>query len=570
MNFDFPPQNVITRAEKLTPIGETLAQLPVDVTIGKMLIMGTVFDQIDAVLSLAAALSVQSPFTNWAHRNPDCVAARKSLDSDHGDPFTLLNGYRAWLEEKARAARDGPSAGATRKWCKRRGFEEQRFYEMTKLRQQFKSLLQDAKLLPDSAGGFEGRDASAAAMSSAERSARYGELKQLRTLRREHRLAAPRKKKVLKLESGSGFDAADVELSDEDGGTAGGGDGAVDIRDVEFRLRHDSRQVRDLLDGSTAYGAEDLTMLKLILCSGLYPQLAVADDFNKFKADSEQLYHTRGKGFTVLHPMGVFANCPDVLRLADSDIISLPMPQFSGKQAVSARHQLLCFLTLLETNKPYLVNTFRLPAAQALFLFGREIDSDPQFTRFIVDSWLEVRFPDAVSARAVVAAAVDLRDTWAQLLAARLAFKEGKGDGGEEQQLAPVDAKRGRALSRSLVAFMRAETFYTVRRLLAADVKDIYSREPAFVDPTARGRALDTELETGFTIAPHGVKGGVALTSYLTYGCLHESALGEEAPAPGEEEPWECPGCEKELVGSPMELLVHQVKCRREALQGEF
>ena len=40
--------------------------------------MGTVFDQIDAVLSLAAALSVQSPFTNWAHRDPDCVVSCKN------------------------------------------------------------------------------------------------------------------------------------------------------------------------------------------------------------------------------------------------------------------------------------------------------------------------------------------------------------------------------------------------------------------------------------------------------------------------------------------------------------
>ena len=30
----------------------------------------------------------------------------------------------------------------TRKWCKRRSLEEQRFYEMTKLKRQFKELLQ--------------------------------------------------------------------------------------------------------------------------------------------------------------------------------------------------------------------------------------------------------------------------------------------------------------------------------------------------------------------------------------------------------------------------------------------
>ena len=72
-----------------------LANLPVDVAIGKMLIMGTLFNQIDAVLSLAAALSVQSPFTNNAYKDQDCVAARRQLDSDHGDPITLLNSFRS-------------------------------------------------------------------------------------------------------------------------------------------------------------------------------------------------------------------------------------------------------------------------------------------------------------------------------------------------------------------------------------------------------------------------------------------------------------------------------------------
>ena len=52
-------------------------------------------------MALAAALSVQSPFTNDAFRNSDCVAARKNLDSDHGDPITLLNAYREWLQVHA-------------------------------------------------------------------------------------------------------------------------------------------------------------------------------------------------------------------------------------------------------------------------------------------------------------------------------------------------------------------------------------------------------------------------------------------------------------------------------------
>lgn len=50
-------------------IGKTLAKLPVDIQLGKMLIMGSLFYQVEPILSLAAALSVQSPFTNRAFRD---------------------------------------------------------------------------------------------------------------------------------------------------------------------------------------------------------------------------------------------------------------------------------------------------------------------------------------------------------------------------------------------------------------------------------------------------------------------------------------------------------------------
>lgn len=62
----------MTSSEKLTSVGKMLARLPVDIPLGKMLIMGSLFHQVQPVLSLAAALSVQTPFTNKAFRDPDC------------------------------------------------------------------------------------------------------------------------------------------------------------------------------------------------------------------------------------------------------------------------------------------------------------------------------------------------------------------------------------------------------------------------------------------------------------------------------------------------------------------
>lgn len=65
---------------------------------GKMLILGSTFHLAEPVLTIAAALSVQSPFTRSAQSNPECVAARRPLESDQGDPFTLFNVFNAWVQ----------------------------------------------------------------------------------------------------------------------------------------------------------------------------------------------------------------------------------------------------------------------------------------------------------------------------------------------------------------------------------------------------------------------------------------------------------------------------------------
>ena len=82
--------NALGVDENLTPMGEALAQLPVDVVIGKMLIMGTLFDLVEPILTLAACLSVQSPLTRHAFSNQDAMERLKELESDLGDAFQLL------------------------------------------------------------------------------------------------------------------------------------------------------------------------------------------------------------------------------------------------------------------------------------------------------------------------------------------------------------------------------------------------------------------------------------------------------------------------------------------------
>lgn len=109
-------------------------------------------------------------------------------------------------------------------------------------------------------------------MTSAERAIRHGELKLLKSLKRTYKQSEPKRRKRLKVET------FDIQLEDNEEA-----DGELDIKDIEFRMRNDSSQVRNLLTASTACSYKDLTMLKLILCSGLYPQFACADEFNYCK-----------------------------------------------------------------------------------------------------------------------------------------------------------------------------------------------------------------------------------------------------------------------------------------------
>ena len=68
-------QGALTASERLTPLGGMLSRLPVDVTVGKMLVLGSALRQMGPTLSAAAALSVQSPLTNRAFRDPDCLVS---------------------------------------------------------------------------------------------------------------------------------------------------------------------------------------------------------------------------------------------------------------------------------------------------------------------------------------------------------------------------------------------------------------------------------------------------------------------------------------------------------------
>ena len=49
---------------------------------------------------------------------------------------------------------------------------------------------------------------------------------------------------------------------------------------------------------------------------------------------------------------------------------------FTTKNPASSKHQLLVYLSLLETTKPYLTSSLRMPALPSLLLFSHNIDTN--------------------------------------------------------------------------------------------------------------------------------------------------------------------------------------------------
>ncbi|NXN16930.1 DHX34 helicase, partial [Indicator maculatus] len=522
-------QGALNEAEELTPIGNLLAQLPVDVVVGKMLVLSALFDLSEPTLTVAATLSVQSPFLRPAHPNPECATARRHLESHHGDPLTLLNIFNEWVQVKSQRSSN------SQRWCRHRGLEEHRLYEATNLRRQFQELLQDHHLLEE--GSKQPRD-------SQGRQSRHRERRELQRLWRRQAEEQGRRPKVLRLQDGDSdlSSGEEQEKEQEDGGCRGKGQRGVDIQDLKFKLRHDVDELQAI--SSSSLSQSQLALLKLVLCRGLYPQLALPDQLNTGRKDSDQIFHTRTKQGVVLHPTSVFATNPELLHAKEG-------PERAGTkdltEGLSHHHQLLAFVSLLETTKPYLVNCVRVPALQVLLLFSRSLDTSADCSRLVADGWLEVTIPDPDSALHLLSTALQLRSTWEKLLQQLL---EGRGeDLGHQPSSRDVSS-----LTRGLLEFLQMKVPHRLRQLSGLEKQNLY------VGPQTVPAAPQLPgLFQGMEMTPDEVKGGHKVTDFLTYNCL---AVDLDLYSDCLRSFWTCPHCGLHMPFTPLERVCHESSCQ--------
>ena len=81
----------LTSGEDLTPLGRRLASLPLDVFLGKLVLLGAIFGCLDGCLTIAAILSSKSPFVTSMHNRQQADTAKQNFKKGDSDLITLHN-----------------------------------------------------------------------------------------------------------------------------------------------------------------------------------------------------------------------------------------------------------------------------------------------------------------------------------------------------------------------------------------------------------------------------------------------------------------------------------------------
>ena len=130
---------------RLTQIGHQLARIPVDPTVGRMLLQAVEENVVESVLVIAAGLSIRDPRERPSEFAKEADEMQRRFVHKESDFLTLLNIWDAYHDEMDRL-----SQGQLRKFCKSHYLAYQRMREWRDIHHQLERILKDLKLRPAS------------------------------------------------------------------------------------------------------------------------------------------------------------------------------------------------------------------------------------------------------------------------------------------------------------------------------------------------------------------------------------------------------------------------------------
>ncbi|RDB29375.1 hypothetical protein Hypma_015909 [Hypsizygus marmoreus] len=134
----------VDAAGRLTPLGRNMSMLPVDLRLAKMLIIGTIFQCLGPVLTIAATLSSKPLFLSPMDKRNEAAQARARFTTAGSDLLTDLKAY----DDCARLRSEGKSQGAIRSFCEDNFISLTTLRDITTLRNDFILTLADMGFVP--------------------------------------------------------------------------------------------------------------------------------------------------------------------------------------------------------------------------------------------------------------------------------------------------------------------------------------------------------------------------------------------------------------------------------------
>ncbi|KAI5462733.1 putative ATP dependent RNA helicase [Mariannaea sp. PMI_226] len=133
----------LTAAEELTPLGYQLARLPLDVFLGKLILLGVVFKCLDMAITVAAILSSKSPFNAPFGQKAQADNARMAFRRADSDLLTVYNAYLAWK----RVCQSAGGGGKEFQFCRKNFLNQQTLSNIEDLKGQLLTSLADSGFL---------------------------------------------------------------------------------------------------------------------------------------------------------------------------------------------------------------------------------------------------------------------------------------------------------------------------------------------------------------------------------------------------------------------------------------
>ena len=125
-------------ANELTPLGHELARLPIDPTLGRMLLQARVEKALPEMLIIAAGLSVPDPRERPEDQKEAAAAAHRAFADPDSDFLTLLNIWRASPEAEMKG-----SGNALRRFCKANFLSPSRMREWRDIHRQLADAVEE-------------------------------------------------------------------------------------------------------------------------------------------------------------------------------------------------------------------------------------------------------------------------------------------------------------------------------------------------------------------------------------------------------------------------------------------